>query len=212
MRWLAVSVVALTVFCDVLAEFPPSCDMPMDPGLGDEVIVLLYYSKAEDKCHPFRYGGQGGNENRFYTDRMCMQNCSSGAGDLYPDEKEACRLPNHHGHCLSRYLLWYYDSIHGKCKSFFYTGCGGNGNRFVSKDLCNTTCAGIIGEGDMEEEVESDTPAGLIIGIVLGVLGAVIMIFTVVMVVKNKKPKTKETKKVQKEDDSPLQPEGMEMA
>uniref|UniRef100_A0A0E9WJ81 Uncharacterized protein n=1 Tax=Anguilla anguilla TaxID=7936 RepID=A0A0E9WJ81_ANGAN len=63
----------------------------------------------------------------------------------------------------------------------------------------------------MEEEVESDTPAGLIIGIVLGVLGAVIMIVTVVMVVKNKKPKT-ETKKVPKGDDSPLQPEGMEMA
>uniref|UniRef100_A0A0E9XBN1 Uncharacterized protein n=1 Tax=Anguilla anguilla TaxID=7936 RepID=A0A0E9XBN1_ANGAN len=26
--------------------------MPMDPGLGDDVTVLLYYDKAQNKCHP----------------------------------------------------------------------------------------------------------------------------------------------------------------
>ncbi|KAG5839522.1 hypothetical protein ANANG_G00205860 [Anguilla anguilla] len=188
MRWLAVSVVALTVFCDVLAEFPPSCDMPMDPGLGDDLNVLLHYNKTQDKCLPFHYRGKGGNENRFFTDRMCMQNCSSRAEELYPaDEKKACHLTKEFGHCMGRYLLWYYDPFHGKCKTFRFSGCGGNGNRFLSEHHCNTTCAGIIDQGDMEEEVESDTPAGLIIGIVLGVLGAVIMIVTVVMVVKNKK-------------------------
>ncbi|XP_035251471.1 kunitz-type U19-barytoxin-Tl1a isoform X2 [Anguilla anguilla] len=188
--------------------------MPMDPGLGDDLNVLLHYNKTQDKCLPFHYRGKGGNENRFFTDRWCMQNCSSSAVRLYPaDEKEACHLPRDFGHCMSRYLLWYYDSFHGKCKTFRFTGCGGNGNRFLSEHHCNTTCAGIIDEGNMEEEeAESDTPSGLIIGIVLGVIGAVIMIVTVVMVVKNKKPKTKETKKMPKGDDSPLQPEGMEMA
>ncbi|XP_061077093.1 BPTI/Kunitz domain-containing protein isoform X2 [Conger conger] len=143
---------------------------------------------------------------------MCLGNCSSKATKAYPpDEREACHLPKDYGHCMSRYLRWYYNPYKGKCKGFHYTGCGGNGNRFSSEQLCNTSCTGIIDVGDMDEEDDTDTPAGLIIGIVLGLLGAIIMIVTIVMVVTNKKTDTKETKKVKKED-SPLQAEGIEMA
>ncbi|KAJ8344495.1 hypothetical protein SKAU_G00318240 [Synaphobranchus kaupii] len=184
MRWLAVSVVVLSAFCDVLAEFPPFCDLPMEPGPGQEVIVFLYYNKAEDRCVPFHYGGQGGNENRFITDRMCLRNCSSSAGVLYPpDEREACHLRKQYGHCMSRYLL--------------------------CEQLCNTTCSGIIDVGEGEED-DSDTPVGLIVGIVLGVTGAIIIIVMIVMVV-NTKPNTKEIKKERKDDGSPLKNEGMEM-
>ncbi|MGH0169782.1 UNVERIFIED_CONTAM: hypothetical protein FKN15_073712 [Acipenser sinensis] len=37
-----------------------------------------------DQCQPFSYKGSGGNGNRFFTDRMCMSNCSARAAQLYP--------------------------------------------------------------------------------------------------------------------------------
>ena len=33
---------------------------------------------------------------------------------------------------------WTYE--HGICRMFVYGGCGGNGNRFPSKEECEQTC------------------------------------------------------------------------
>lgn len=58
----------------------------------------------------------------------------------------ACHLPKAPGDCFGHYLRYYYDAAHGKCTTFAWTGCVGNGNRFLDLDHCNATCFGIIGE------------------------------------------------------------------
>ncbi|XP_036391460.1 BPTI/Kunitz domain-containing protein [Megalops cyprinoides] len=177
------------------------------PGTGEENQVWLSYDKTTDKCTPFVYKGEGGNENRFRNDRECMGNCSLRGPQLYPsDATETCKLKKEFGDCFSHYLLWYYDAAHIKCISFYYSGCGGNGNRFRTQQDCNTTC---MDEEDAPEEFEADTPAGLIIGIVLGILGAIILIVAIVLRVKTSK--TKSGKKTANDTDAPLQDVGIEM-
>ncbi|KAJ8417266.1 hypothetical protein AAFF_G00284930 [Aldrovandia affinis] len=218
MRQLFVFLVVLTTFWDVQTQSPSFCDLPMDPGIGDLVEINLYYNKEQDKCSPFKFAGKGGNGNRFGTDKMCMRNCSENAEQIYPaDEREACHFRKQYGDCMAHYLLWYYDAVQGKCKKFHYSGCGGNGNRFVEERICNSTCTGILDDGTAEED-DSDTPVGLIIGIVLGIVGAFIIIAVVLVMVMNKnKPTTHQVvqkgkpKEEPKGDDTPLRDEGIEM-
>ncbi|KAL4658704.1 boophilin-H2-like [Arapaima gigas] len=208
---LFIFVVLSTTFYSALTQQQAFCDLPMDPGTGSKHSIRLYYDKVQDKCLPFQYKGEGGNENRFLTDRMCMKNCSATAEEIYPNnEMKVCHFHKSYGHCFNRYMLWYYDSISGLCKIFSYSGCGGNGNRFIDELTCNNTCSGIYDESDgtLEADSESDTPVGLIVGILLGSIGAIIIIAVTVVAVKNKKSKTtlQETKGVE----VPLQDKGLE--
>lgn len=59
--------------------------------------------------------------------------------------RHACNLKKTNGVCNNKHLRFYYDDVHQKCKKFFWSGCGGNGNRFFSYLSCNTTCTGIKG-------------------------------------------------------------------
>ncbi|XP_072529780.1 inter-alpha-trypsin inhibitor [Salminus brasiliensis] len=227
MRELSIFVLIFAVFYSSKGQTTVSsiCDLPKDEGTGSEVYVYLYYDKAEDKCYPFRFTGEGGNENRFTAEHLCMRNCSARAELLYPAVRsQACHLPKAPGDCFGNYLRYYYDAAHGKCKTFYWTGCVGNGNRFLDIHHCNKTCFGIIDEGEeQEEEVESVTPVGIILGVALGIIGAIILI--VVLVLTLKKTPTSQTSKAKAKEDSkdiqdpsapgpelPLQRERIEMA
>ncbi|XP_017341237.1 BPTI/Kunitz domain-containing protein [Ictalurus punctatus] len=198
------------------ATIPDYCDLPKDEGIisDKDIQVYLYYNKTADKCYPFRYNGEGGNQNRFNYEFYCMRNCSANADQLYPtDRTKACTLRKASGDCYGHYLRYYYDAAHGKCTTFSWTGCVGNGNRFLDLQHCNATCFGIFdqdgngdNEGDNDSELESDTPTGIILGAVLGVIGAIILIVVLVLALKKpnkiRKTKAKETK-VKEDPNSP---------
>ena len=44
------------------------------------------------------------------------------------------------GPCLARISRYYYDATEKYCKHFFFGGCKGNANNFVSKITCLKTC------------------------------------------------------------------------
>ena len=44
------------------------------------------------------------------------------------------------GSCSSPIQMWAYDKKKGRCVPFTYGGCGGNLNRFFSRDQCQQTC------------------------------------------------------------------------
>uniref|UniRef100_A0A3B5MY82 BPTI/Kunitz inhibitor domain-containing protein n=1 Tax=Xiphophorus couchianus TaxID=32473 RepID=A0A3B5MY82_9TELE len=64
------------------------CNLPSDPGEGTTFTFFVYYKHEEDKCLPFFYQGQGGNANRFKSERECMRNCSINSEKLYPMDGE----------------------------------------------------------------------------------------------------------------------------
>ncbi|XP_034473706.1 male accessory gland serine protease inhibitor-like [Drosophila innubila] len=43
-------------------------------------------------------------------------------------------------HCMAYFPGWSYNADAKECVSFVYGGCGGNNNRFGSKETCEKTC------------------------------------------------------------------------
>ncbi|KAH8347554.1 hypothetical protein KR059_012570, partial [Drosophila kikkawai] len=54
--------------------------------------------------------------------------------------KEICVLKPEYGKCKGRRSLWYFNNQYGKCQTFTYSNCGGNRNRFYTKEACIDFC------------------------------------------------------------------------
>lgn len=51
------------------------CDSPYDPGSGDAGTTVYWHDSASQTCLRRRYGGQGGNRNRYATANNCELVC-----------------------------------------------------------------------------------------------------------------------------------------
>ncbi|XP_057307796.1 low-density lipoprotein receptor-related protein 4-like isoform X3 [Hydractinia symbiolongicarpus] len=94
-------------------------------------IYRWYFNNATGKCEKFVYGGCGGNRNNFATKYQCQLRCSD----------NACSYPKDSGHCMAYFLRWYYNEKTKRCETFAYGGCGGNANRFLTKEKCERNCS-----------------------------------------------------------------------
>ncbi|XP_060666607.1 PI-stichotoxin-She2b-like [Drosophila nasuta] len=53
----------------------------------------------------------------------------------------SCYEPvSNRGYCFGFYKLWSFDYTTGQCVPFVYGGCGGNNNRFESREQCEFLC------------------------------------------------------------------------
>merc|ERR1719471_916703 len=64
-----------------------------------------------------------------------------------------CALPADGGDCRGNFERWAFNEATGDCEPFTYGGCGGNGNRFMCKEMCEHHC--------VEERVEKETRVSL---------------------------------------------------
>lgn len=53
---------------------------------------------------------------------------------------DKCFLSQDRGNCGNISSKFFYDIRDGVCKTFMYTGCAGNENRFDSKQECERQC------------------------------------------------------------------------
>lgn len=53
---------------------------------------------------------------------------------------DKCFFDQDRGNCSKSMSKYFYDKNDGLCKQFVYSGCGGNENRFDSKQECNDQC------------------------------------------------------------------------
>uniref|UniRef100_A0A4W5KHZ8 Tissue factor pathway inhibitor-like n=1 Tax=Hucho hucho TaxID=62062 RepID=A0A4W5KHZ8_9TELE len=191
----------LGVMLPIASSMKPFCSSKMDEGKAvegkeDNQQLQYYYNEGKGACFPFFYKGLEGNENRFNTDRQCMEACSDKFEELYPAANGVCALPVDHGSCLAMLLMHYYNAEEGNCRIFHYSGCQGNGNRFETREQCLQTCmakAGRLG-GAAEpgpNPDESSTNAGLIVGILGGIVFAVAVISAIVLFVVQRKQKSR---------------------
>lgn len=54
---------------------------------------------------------------------------------------DVCDEPEAPGECGNWELKWIFDKSAGRCRQFYYGGCGGNGNRFETESQCEQRCA-----------------------------------------------------------------------
>ena len=128
------------------------CSLKPDSGPCEAYVPSYFYNSTSGKCESFVYGGCNGNANRFSSRDQCRKEC----GQLLTMHvnnrtlialiilpRTVCSLPADAGNCLAAFPAFYYDAQVNKCKSFVYGGCGGNGNRFQSVDMCRRACGKI---------------------------------------------------------------------
>ncbi|NXV08999.1 AMBP protein, partial [Cettia cetti] len=108
-----------------------SCRLSRDPGPCSGMASRFFYNSSSMACETFLYGGCLGNGNNFYSEKECLQACRTEA---------ACRLPIVPGPCQALVTRWAFDAAQGKCITFNYGGCKGNGNQFYSEKECKEYC------------------------------------------------------------------------
>ncbi|KAI4886035.1 hypothetical protein NFI96_024197 [Prochilodus magdalenae] len=114
-----------------------ACTAEKDSGPCFGMLQRYYYNSSLMACQQFVFGGCLGNQNNFETEKECLQTCRTEA---------ACRLPMDAGPCTTSQELWAFESSSGKCVSFKYGGCKGNGNKFYSQKECEEYC-GVTKDG-----------------------------------------------------------------
>ncbi|KXJ81100.1 hypothetical protein RP20_CCG021829 [Aedes albopictus] len=50
------------------------------------------------------------------------------------------------GSCDGKLARWHFARDDNKCMPFYYTGCGGNHNQFISLDQCEEQCPPKVGK------------------------------------------------------------------
>ncbi|RCN36600.1 Kunitz/Bovine pancreatic trypsin inhibitor domain protein [Ancylostoma caninum] len=135
------------------------CSKPLERGICLASMKRYGYDTSNKKCKAFIYGGCGGNENNFETMAECRETCkdTSSEEESVPD---ACLLPSEVGPCKGKERRFYFDQKRGKCKSFFFGGCGGNGNNFMTKAKCMETCSKHIKPGTEQDVCSQPIEAG----------------------------------------------------
>ncbi|XP_049527144.1 boophilin-H2 isoform X1 [Dermacentor silvarum] len=54
-------------------------------------------------------------------------------------DKECRQAPNS-GFCRAMQPMWWFNVKSGRCEQFFYGGCGGNENKYETKEQCEENC------------------------------------------------------------------------
>lgn len=116
------------------------CFQSRSEGPCNEKLPRWYYDGGEQRCVPFYYSGCQGNSNRFATLDECEKTCPA----ALLAETHGCLEPHATGDCASYTERYYFDRYEGRCKSFIFSGCGGNTNNFVSIDDCRAKCEAYV--------------------------------------------------------------------
>uniref|UniRef100_A0A8C5D6T1 Kunitz-type protease inhibitor 2-like n=1 Tax=Gouania willdenowi TaxID=441366 RepID=A0A8C5D6T1_GOUWI len=56
---------------------------------------------------------------------------------------DVCVLPMVVGLCRASIPRFFYNATNQSCSSFIYGGCAGNGNNFMTQEMCEDTCRGV---------------------------------------------------------------------
>lgn len=137
-----------------------TCSLPAFAGPCDDLVDRWYYEPRAKRCEQFKYGNCLGNRNNFETEDQCLGQChrdDDRENEVEPREPESvsiCDAPRDHGDGATRELRFFYNRESGSCEAFTYTGAGGNGNRFETKEQCDRQCGEYRGEDVCSQPME----------------------------------------------------------
>ncbi len=100
------------------------------------------------------FSGCGGNHNNFASLSDCENRCNHHLGKERSVKQEkskfrsknlptnpVCLLPVEVGPCEALIPGFFFNTQTKRCESFVYGGCRGNGNRFSTREDCESACS-----------------------------------------------------------------------
>uniref|UniRef100_A0A182PSA0 Spondin-1 n=1 Tax=Anopheles epiroticus TaxID=199890 RepID=A0A182PSA0_9DIPT len=105
------------------------CSATCGKGVQIRTRLLLLAPEEQERC-----------QTRIELNQQ--RPCTEKADCLYDTftAQEICSQPPEAGPCRGRYQRYAYDSNQGTCAPFYYGGCRGNRNNFLTADDCMNTC------------------------------------------------------------------------
>ena len=116
------------------------CHLERDTGPCIDALTQWYFDKDTSDCKKFTYGGCRGNGNRFNSRSECESQCMPRSENMKLHHEKTCKLPSESGPCEGSEIKWFFDESDEECRTFTYSGCGGNDNRFDSEEACVNAC------------------------------------------------------------------------
>ncbi|XP_051534832.1 kunitz-type serine protease inhibitor 6-like [Myxocyprinus asiaticus] len=163
------------------------CLLPSVVGNCRAALPRFYYDATNQTCKQFIYGGCGGNNNNFETQKACETSCNGVTGTLLSDshtlsQRSRMSVPENNNadepkalpemtsdefqeKCqtapqtgLCRASIRRYYYNNGTCEPFVYGGCGGNKNNYETEETCMTSCTVRIIPSNKKESDIPTTP------------------------------------------------------
>ncbi|XP_044282932.1 tissue factor pathway inhibitor isoform X2 [Varanus komodoensis] len=147
----------------------PICAFKADSGPCKAINNRYHFNIQTRQCEMFNYGGCEGNANNFQTLEECQEKC------IVPDFPETrkrtkfktgierpsyCLLESQPGICRALFSRYFYNKETQMCENFFYSGCLGNRNNFLSLKECQDTCQGSFPSGNSWQTENDSLPFG----------------------------------------------------
>jgi len=118
----------------------PDCLLAPDSGPCTDRLQRFYFDSQSKQCQSFDYGGCVGNGNNHFTLSDCQRRCSApprGRAKLRP---QLCLMTAEAGRCSWWEERYHWDQEAGQCRTFNWSGCGGNSNNFRTQEKCVFRC------------------------------------------------------------------------
>ncbi|KAJ8383878.1 hypothetical protein AAFF_G00214480 [Aldrovandia affinis] len=93
--------------------------------------------EPREACHASTYGCC--HDNLTPAAGPQQEGCPAPSTDAH---RAACSLPSTVGPCADWTSRYYYDAATSRCVHFWYGGCQGNGNNFLTREECQRSCHG----------------------------------------------------------------------
>nr|KAI8740359.1 papilin-like [Biomphalaria glabrata] len=138
--------------CDTFCSAEEICLKPKVVGKCRAAIPRFYFDYQAGRCREFIYGGCDANLNNFENYDACDRRCAQYKRRVVGTEvvvvvptrpavaQDVCKLPYDKGNCGGNDIKWYYVESRDRCTRFWYSGCGGNGNKFDTQEECLNRC------------------------------------------------------------------------
>jgi spondin-1 len=106
------------------------CSVSCGKGVQIRTRLLLVEPDKEGDCR---------DRKELNQQRQCAvrQDCVFD----YETARTICNLESDAGSCRGAYRRFFYDAARQSCQEFEFTGCRGNSNNFLTREICMSSCS-----------------------------------------------------------------------